>query len=152
MNANDIQKWINHLTDEEKNIPIYLKDENNYYGADNVHHSLNAVRVIDGEVIPPNDFFEVKIHQYKDARMSKYLLEHPLPFKEMFDALHVLLDKYEMKEGASCTDDICKGIVGVINLLYMYDNCVTREYLKYADLHEEKGDHKTIECMTTEEE
>ncbi len=138
MNANDIQEWIDHLNDEEKHIPIYLKEKDKYYNADSIMHCLQAVRVVDGEVIPPNDFFEVKIHRMKDGGLSKYMLEHPLPFKEIFDALHTILDKYELMEGTSCTDEVCRGLIDVITMVHEYDLRVTREYLKYADLHEEE--------------
>lgn len=138
MNANDIQEWIDHLNDEEKHIPIYLKEQDKYYNADSVMHCLQAVRVVDGEEIAPNDFFEVKIHRMKDAGLSKYMLEHPLPFKEILYALHTILDKYELMEGTSCTDEVCRGLIDVLAMVREYDLMVTREYLKYADLHEEE--------------
>ena len=136
MNANAIQEWIDHLNDEEKHIPIYLKENDKYYNADSVMHCLQAVRVVDGEVIPPNDFFEVKIHRMKDGGLSKYMIEHPLPLKEIVDALHTILDKYEQVEGMSC--EVCGGLIDVIAMVREYDLRVTREYLKYDDLHEEE--------------
>lgn len=64
MNAKNLQKWIDHLSEDEKTIPIYFKDKTHYFHGKSFIHRLTPP-TYDENDIPPNDCFILNMTKYK---------------------------------------------------------------------------------------
>lgn len=75
-----IRKWYEHLNNNEKHVPIYLRDEqNNYYDLKSMHQEM--IPTHDG--YPPNHCFVWKISKFKSSEDVMKELEEDVSIKKL---------------------------------------------------------------------